>query len=39
MKSLLNQMNNVFIPTFMKDNSWPDNVKKEFLGQLHKFMS
>jgi dynein heavy chain, axonemal len=23
----------------MHDNSWPDNVKKEFLSQLHKFMA
>jgi dynein heavy chain len=23
----------------MQDQSWPDNVKKEFLSQLHKFMA
>ncbi len=39
MKGLLSSMNNTFIPSFMKENSWPENVKKEFLGQLHKFMS
>lgn len=39
MKGLLSNMNNNFIPFFMKENAWPENVKKEFLGQLHKFMS
>ena len=38
LKSLLNFMNTVFIPTIMNEDSWPDNVKKEFLTQLHKFM-
>ncbi len=32
-------MNNLFIPTIMAERSWPDNVKKEFLAQLHKFMT
>jgi len=31
-------MNTVFIPSIMNEGSWPDNVKKEFLTQLHKFM-
>ena len=39
LKSLLNFMNNLFIPTIMAEKSWPDNVKKEFLAQLHKFMT
>lgn len=39
LKSLLGVMNNHFIPKLVKDGSWPDNVKKEFLAQLHKFMS
>ena len=39
LKSLLNFMNNIFIPTIMAEKSWPDNVKKEFLAQLHKFMT
>ncbi len=32
-------MNYTYIPSFMKDNSWPDNAKKEFLVQLHSFMA
>lgn len=39
LKTLLNIMNNKMIPEILKDKSWPDNVKKEFLAQLHKFMS
>jgi hypothetical protein len=39
LKSLLSVMNAHFIPKLVKDGSWPDNVKKEFLAQLHKFMS
>ena len=39
LKSLLSFMNNMFIPTIMNEKSWPDNVKKEFLAQLHKFMT
>lgn len=39
LKSLLGVMNGHFIPKLLKDGSWPDNVKKEFLAQLHKFMS
>ena len=39
LKSLLSFMNNMFIPTIMSEKSWPDNVKKEFLAQLHKFMT
>lgn len=38
LKSLLTFMNTVFIPSIMNEASWPDNVKKEFLTQLHKFM-
>lgn len=39
LKSLVSFMNNLFIPTIMAEKSWPDNVKKEFLAQLHKFMT
>jgi dynein heavy chain len=39
LKSLLSVMNIHFIPKLVKDGNWPDNVKKEFLAQLHKFMS
>lgn len=32
-------MNATFIPNIVEETSWPDNVRKEFLGQLHKFMT
>ena len=32
-------MNTIFIPSIMGEKTWPDNVKKEFLAQLHKFMT
>lgn len=32
-------MNQQFIPQFIQDSTWPENVKKEFLAQLHKFMA
>lgn len=39
LKGLLNQMNNTYIFHFIRDKSWPDNAKKEFMGQLHRFMA
>ncbi len=39
LKALLNQMNNIYIFNFLRDKSWPENAKKEFLGQLDKFMA
>jgi len=39
MDSLLKLMNGVYMPTFLKNDTWPDGVKKEFAGQLHKFMA
>lgn len=38
LKSLVSFMNSAFIPSIMEEGSWPDNVRKEFLAQLHKFM-
>jgi dynein heavy chain len=32
-------MNNTFIQNFIRDKTWPDNAKKEFMGQLDKFMA
>ena len=32
LKALLNQMNNTYIYNFIRDKTWPDNAKKEFLG-------
>jgi dynein heavy chain len=39
MESLLKVMSNVFVPTFLSTESWPESVKKEFSGQMHKFMA
>lgn len=35
--NLIGFMNDQFIPNVVKEK-WSDNVKKEFLAQLHKFM-
>ena len=37
--SLLRLMSGVFVPLCLKDQSWPDTIKKEFSGQLHRFMA
>ena len=37
--SLLRLMSNVYVPSVVQNKSWPDSVKKDFSGQLHKFMA
>ena len=32
LKGLLNQMNNTYIFHFIRDKTWPENAKKEFMG-------
>jgi len=32
-------MNQGYIVNFIRDKSWPENAKKEFMGQLHRFMA
>jgi len=39
LKYLLKVMRGQFIPAFLTDQSWPDNVKKDFISQMHKFMA
>lgn len=39
MESLLSLMSSLYAPLFLTENSWPENIKKEFAGQLHKFMA
>lgn len=39
MESLLRLMSSLYVPLFLGDRSWPENIKKEFSGQLHKFMA
>ena len=37
--SLLRVMSGVYVPLCLNDQSWPDTIKKDFSGQLHKFMA
>jgi dynein heavy chain len=39
MNSLLKMMNGLYLPTFLNNGTWPEGVKKEFSGSLHKFMA
>jgi dynein heavy chain, axonemal len=39
LESLLSHMENVFCPSFKQNTSWPEGFKKDFLGDLGKFMS
>jgi len=39
MDSLLKLMQSVYLPTYLSNDTWPDSVKREFSGQLHKFMA
>lgn len=32
-------MNQGYIVNFIRDKTWPENAKKEFMGQLHRFMA
>ena len=37
--SLLRLMDSVFVPNFLQNQTWPESIRKEFSGQLHKFMA
>jgi len=37
--SLLDMMSHTYVPSIMGNTSWPDSVKKDFSGQLNKFMA
>jgi dynein heavy chain len=39
LESLQSHMENVFCPSFKQNTSWPEGFKKDFLGDLGKFMS
>ena len=39
MDNLLRLMSDVYVPSVLSNKTWPDSVKKEFTGQLHKFMA
>ena len=38
-QSIYNVMSNLYLPSMLKETSWPDTVRKQFTGQLHKFMA
>ena len=38
-QSLLRLMTSVYVPRCVGDTSWPDTIKKEFTGQMHRFMA
>ncbi len=35
-QSLLKMMDDTYNPQIYNDSTWPENVKKEFIAQLHK---
>ncbi|ETO18851.1 flagellar inner arm dynein 1 heavy chain beta [Reticulomyxa filosa] len=37
--SLLNMMNQIYLPTILSNHSWPTSVRKELSEKLHKFMA
>lgn len=39
LEGILKLMQDVYMPAFLSDDNWPDAVKKDFTGQLHKFMA
>ena len=36
---LLRLMSGAFVPLCLKDDTWPETIKREFSGQLQKFMA
>lgn len=39
LKFILKVMKSQYIPAFLNDQSWPENVRKEFIAEMHKFMA
>jgi hypothetical protein len=37
--SLLHLMQGVYAPAVLQNKTWPESIRKEFTGQLHKFMA
>lgn len=37
--ALLDFMNSKFVPMVKREHKWPESVKKEFMEQMHRFMS
>lgn len=38
-ESLLRIMTSIYAPIFFDNNTWPDSIKNDFSGQLHKFLA
>lgn len=39
LEALLQLMDTIYVPMVHANQSWPDTVKKDFVGQMHKFMA
>ena len=39
MEALLRLMSGLYVPSVLSSTNWPESVKKDFTGQLHKFMA
>ncbi len=39
LESLLRSMQSVYVPQLTATTSWPESVRKEFTGQMHRFMA
>ncbi|KAL0226771.1 hypothetical protein P9112_014095 [Eukaryota sp. TZLM1-RC] len=39
MSSLLQLMSSIYVPSVTSNRTWPEVMRKEFLGQLHRFMA
>ena len=39
LESFLRLMSGVFVPLVLENRDWPDSIRKEFAGQVHKFMA
>ena len=39
LEGLLHLMQDMYVPWVHTNNAWPDTVKKDFVGHMHKFMA
>lgn len=39
MHNLLDTMHSIYAPVLFKNTTWPESVRNDFAGQLHKFMA
>uniref|UniRef100_T1INB1 Dynein axonemal heavy chain 2 n=1 Tax=Strigamia maritima TaxID=126957 RepID=T1INB1_STRMM len=37
--SLLRHMHQIFVPIIMRNKTWPESIKNDFIGQLYRFMA